>query len=57
MPPPNSFMPAAISTSEPIAIDAGTREIRMSAGVSSAPPPVDVAPTTTPTSRPIRLGP
>ena len=49
-------MPLAISTSDPMAIEGGTCAISMSAGVSNAPPPVDVAPTSVPTTNPIKIG-
>ena len=50
-------MPLAIRTSDAMAVATGTRAISTSAGVSNAPPPVEVAPTTMPTTRPIKLGP
>ena len=49
-------MPLAIKTSDPIAMAGGTRAMRTSAGVKRAPPPVDVAPTSIPTKKPIIVG-
>ena len=49
-------MPLAIKTSDPIAMAGGTRAMRTSAGVKRAPPPVDVAPTSIPTKKPISVG-
>jgi hypothetical protein len=51
-PPPNSFITPAMSTSEPTAMPGGTPRRRMSAGVSKAPAPIEVMPTSSPTAAP-----
>src|SRR5258706_3995552 len=53
-PPPKSLVTLAISTSEPTAREGGTRRMNTRAGVSRAPPPVEVTPTTNPATIPMR---
>ena len=51
-PPPNSFITPAMSTSDPTAMRGGTPSSSTSAGVSKAPAPIEVSPTSNPTPAP-----